>query len=86
MVDETNGTNQFQGELRYGELDVKSLLGRVNDDLQPLHGSRFNWSATFGITHTNEAQFDYSLLKGGNVKEVYVSDNRDRTSVKLFRE
>lgn len=86
MVDETNGTNQFQGELRYGELDVQSLLGRVNDDLQPLHGSRFNWSATFGITHTNEAQFDYSLLKGGNVKEVYVSDNRDRTSVKLFRE
>ena len=84
MIDETNGTNQFQGRLRYGELDVNGLLNRVENDLKHLNNSKFNWTASFGVTHTNEKQFDYSRLLSGSVNEVYLSDRRDRDSVKIF--
>ena len=84
MIDETNGTNQFQGHLRYGELDIDGLLNRVNADLQHLSGSKFNWSASFGVTHTNEKQIDYSRLLIDSAKVVYLSDGMDRDSVKFF--
>lgn len=86
MVDETNQTNQFQGHLRYGELVVDDLISRVRQDLQYLNNSKFNWSASFGVTHTNEHQFDYSKLKREFVQNIYLSDRRDRDSVKLFKE
>lgn len=85
MVDETNGTNQFQGSLRYGELVTADLLSRVSADLLHMTGSKFNWSASFGITHTNEKQFDYSALQRGFVSNIYLSDNKDRASVSLFK-
>ena len=84
MIDETNGTNQFQGRLRYGELDVDGLLNRVENDLKHLNNSNFNWTASFGVTHTNEKQFDYSRLLSGAANNVYLSDRRDRESVKIF--
>lgn len=84
MIDETNGTNQFQGRLRYGELDVDGLLNRVENDLKHLNNSNFNWTASFGVTHTNEKQFDYSRLLRGSANNVYLSDRRDRDSVKIF--
>lgn len=82
MIDETNGTNQFQGHLRYGELDVGSLTSRVREDLKHLTNSNFNWSASFGVTHANEKQIDYSALLNGLTSKLYVSDNRDRESVR----
>lgn len=85
MVDETNKTNQFQGALRYGELVTDDLLSRVEADLSHLTGSKFNWSASFGVTHTNERQFDYSALQRDFISNIYLSDNRDRSSVSVFR-
>lgn len=84
MVDETNQTNQFQGHLRYGELVVDDLVKRVQNDLKHLTNSKFNWSASFGVTHTNEKQFDYSRLQRDFVKNIYLSDRRDRDSVSVF--
>lgn len=84
MIDETNQTNQFQGALRYGELVTNDLLSRVKADLSHLSGSKFNWSASFGVTHTNEKQFDYSSLQRDFVKNIYLSDSRDRNSVAIF--
>lgn len=85
MVDETNQPNQFQGSLRYGHLIVSDLLYRVQDDLKYLKGSNLNWSASFGVTHTNEAQFDYSWLQRDFVQNIYLSDNKDRDSVTIFK-
>lgn len=84
MFDETNQTNQFQDHLRYGELVVDDLVKRVKNDLTYLSNSKLNWSASFGVTHTNEKQFDYSGLQRDFVKNIYLSDNRDRDSVTLF--
>ena len=84
MVDETNQTNQFQGHLRYGELVVDDLVERVQNDLKHL-SSRHNWTASFGVTHTNEKQFDYSRLQRDFVKNIYLSDRRDRDSVTIFK-
>lgn len=85
MVDETNHTNQFQGSLRYGELVANDLLSRVEADLTHLSGSKFNWSASIGVTHTNEKQLDYSALQRGSVKNIYLSNDRDRNSVTMFQ-
>jgi adenylosuccinate synthase len=84
MFDETNQTNQFQGGLRYGELVTDDLIGRVQKDLQHLSGSRHNWTASFGVTHTNEKQFDYSTLARNFVQNIYLSDRKDRDSVSIF--
>lgn len=85
MFDETNQTNQFQGGLRYGELVTDDLVGRVQKDLRHLSGSRFNWTASFGVTHTNEKQFDYSTLARNFVQNIYLSNRRDRDSVSIFK-
>lgn len=84
MFDETNQTNQFQGGLRYGELVTDDLISRVQKDLSHLSGSRHNWTASFGVTHTNEKQFDYSNLARNFVQNIYLSDRRDRDSVSIF--
>ena len=85
MVDETNKWNEFQGHLRYGELVIDDLIDRVQNDLKHLSKSKFDYSASFGVTHTNERQFDYSRLQRDFVKNVYLSDRRDRDSVSLLR-
>lgn len=84
MEDETNQWNQFQGNLRYGELVVDDLIDRVKNDLKHLTNSKFDCSASFGVTHTNEKQFDYSRLQRDFVKNVYLSDRRDRESVTIL--
>lgn len=84
MIDETNQTNQFQGNLRYGELVVNDLVNRAKTDLNYLSGSRFNWTASFGVTHTNEKQFDYSELQRDFVSKIYLSNRSDRDSVTIF--
>lgn len=85
MIDMTNQTNQFQGSLRYGELNVEDLIYRTLSDLRYLSNSRFNWKASFGVTHTNEKQFDYEELYRGPIKNVYLSNAEDRNSVMLLK-
>lgn len=84
MEDETNQWNEFQGHLRYGELVVDDLIGRVESDLKHLSHSKLDWSASIGVTHTNERQFDYSRLQRNLVNKVYLSDRRDRESVSTY--
>lgn len=86
MYDETNGTNSFQGALRYGELIIDNLTTRCNNDLTTLTGSTFNWKASIAVTHTNEATLDYSRLRTGAISHVYTSDSKYTNSIKPFKE
>jgi adenylosuccinate synthase len=91
MVDETNVTNQFQDNLRYGELIIPNLVARVNADIIQAKNSIWNTShinltSNIAVTHTNEYQLDYSQLRDKLVSGVYVSDSRVRDSVKIFTE
>ena len=84
MIDESNPTNEFQGNLRYGELIPEQLLKRVHNDISRGDLKKFNATTSIAITHTNEKQFDYSVLQRDFVDNIYLSDRRDRDSVKLF--
>ena len=48
----TNVTNEFQGSFRYGKLNVKSLIGRVNDDFNA--NALPGWKKTIALTHNDE--------------------------------
>lgn len=86
MFDETNVTNPFQDNLRYGELNINNLKLRVENNLLNASGLRFNHTASIAVTHTNEHQFDYSQLKTKIIDGVYTSDSRTRDSVQIFTE
>lgn len=86
MFDETNITNPFQDNLRYGELNIDNLKLRVENNLLNASGLRFNHTASIAVTHTNEYQFDYSQLKTKIIDGVYTSDSRTRDSVQVFTE
>lgn len=86
MFDETNITNPFQDNLRYGELNIDNLKLRVENNLLNASGLRFNHTASIAVTHTNEHQFDYSQLKTKIIDGVYTSDSRTRDSVRVFTE
>ena len=86
MFDETNITNLFQDNLRYGELNIDNLKLRVENNLLNASGLRFNHTASIAVTHTNEHQFDYSQLKTKIIDGVYTSDSRTRDSVQVFTE
>lgn len=86
MVDETNGWNQFQDSLRYGELNVEGLKTRIENNMLLAHGLKFEHKTSVAVTHTNEHQFDYSQLRTKIIGDVYTSDSRTRDSVQLFTE
>ena len=86
MFDETNITNSFQDNLRYGELHIGNLKQRVENNLLNATGLKFNHRASIAVTHTNEHQFDYSQLRTKIIDSVYTSDTRTRESVKIFTE
>ena len=86
MFDETNITNPFQDNLRYGELNIDNLKLRVENNLLNASGLKFNHTASIAVTHTNEHQFDYSQLKTKIIDGVYTSDSRTRDSVQVFTE
>ena len=85
MIDENNPTNEFQGYLRYGELIPEQLVKRVQNDLLKNDLKRFNPTASIAITHTNEHQFDYSMLQRDFINNIYLSDRRDRESITIFK-
>lgn len=91
MFDETNITNQFQDNLRYGELIIPNLVSRVNSDFEAaLKNTQANHklylSANVAVTHINEYEIDYSRIRDKLISGVYVSDSRTRDSVKIFNE
>jgi adenylosuccinate synthase len=91
MFDETNVTNQFQDNLRYGELILPNLVNRVNSDFElALNNTKFNsklhLTANVAVTHTNEYEIDYSRIRDKLINGIYVSDSRTRDSVKIFNE
>ena len=53
MTDMTNVPNGYQGMLRYGRLDVKSLRERINADFAKF-GSTPNTEISLAVTHLNE--------------------------------
>ena len=85
MIDESNPTNAFQGNLRYGELVPDQLLKRVHNDINRCDLRKFNHTTSIAITHTNEKQFDYSVLQKDFIDNIYLSDRRDRESVTVFK-
>lgn len=51
MEDLTNVTNSHQGTLRYGKMNVKSLISRIKNDFSI---SKDGWKLSLSITHGNE--------------------------------
>ena len=86
MVDETNGWNQFQDRLRYGQLDIGNLKCRIENNMLNARDLNFQYKTSVAVTHTNEHQIDYSQLRTKIIGDVYTSDSRTRDSVKLFTE
>lgn len=84
MFDENNLTNEFQDQLRYGELDISQLKKRIENNLRTAESSRIPYTTTVAVTHTNEYEFDYSELRNNIINNVYVSNSKTRDSVKLF--
>ena len=84
MVDETNGWNEFQENLRYGQLDINNLKYRIETNMLNANDLKFQHRTSVAVTHTNEHQFDYSQLKTKIIGDVYTSDSKTRDSVKVF--
>jgi adenylosuccinate synthase len=85
MIDESNPTNEFQGNLRYGELIPDQLLTRVFNDTNRNDLKKFNPTVSLAMTHTNERQFNYDVLQRNFINNIYLSDRRDRDSVTIFK-
>ncbi len=89
MFDETNITNPFQDNLRYGELIIPNLVTRTSADFEKAKlNTLFNvkMTASVAVTHTNEYEIDYSRIRDKLISNVYTSNSRTRDSVKLFTE
>jgi len=78
VIDKTNQPNEFQGTLRYGKLDVPSMISRIRSD-----ASKFSEEPpkiSLAMTHTN-------LLAppdlGNKFHNVYHSNSETRDSVSL---
>ncbi len=89
MFDETNTTNPFQDNLRYGELIIPNLVTRTSADFEQAKlNTLFNvkMTASVAVTHTNEYEIDYSRIRDKLINNVYTSNSRTRDSVKIFTE
>ena len=87
MFDETNVTNPFQDNLRYGELIIPNLVTRTSADFEKAKLNTLfnvNMTASVAVTHTNEYEIDYSRIRDKLINNVYTSNSRTRDSVKIF--
>ena len=77
MADLTNVENRFQGNLRYGMMDVDSLTERIAADFTPCTRAAANrYHASVMVTHLNEhagIDTDRLLRRFGTL---YLSDGR----------
>lgn len=89
MFDETNVTNPFQDNLRYGELIIPNLVLRTSADFERIKSNTLgnvDMHASVAVTHTNEYEIDYSRIRDKLISNVYTSNSRTRDSVKIFTE
>ena len=84
MFDESNVDNEFQGQLRYGELIVENLEKRILSDFSKIS---FCESAKKSIlfTHTNEVGIDIGRLSIDKFNTIYVSNGRTADTVKILK-
>lgn len=82
MVDETNGYNPFQENLRYGELYIEGLNQRIENDMLNALMLNCDYTHSVAVTHTNEYQIDYSAIRN---KLIYTSDSKTNDSVTLLK-
>lgn len=84
MFDETNVNNEFQGNLRYGELIVDSLCERIRFNSDKLISSvnSDNILVSLAFTHTNEVKPKIDKLHRNLFGKIYVSDGKTRETVK----
>lgn len=74
MEDKTNVPNPYQGCIRYGMLDVDTLLKRIQDDVSSVDN---NYNISLAITHINEHE-NKELLSQTQIERVYLSYNETR--------
>lgn len=79
IVDKTNITNEFQGELRFGRIDMSSLVDRVKKDANVYVKRKVNMvfthlNYTNGVINTTDGLRPVSR---GTFNGVYVSDQKD---------
>ena len=80
--DLTNGTNPFQGSLRYGLPDERKLAGRIAADFGKTAGAENNrYGCSVLVTHLNERGLDTGLIADAAGCSVYLSDGRTAKDV-----
>lgn len=80
IVDETNQPNDWQGELRFGKLNMNSFWDRIRKDAGLYHDCDINTvftqlNYTDGALETNQGQIQ--LEKPSFVHSLFVSDQKD---------
>jgi adenylosuccinate synthase len=82
LIDRTNVHNEYQGSLRYGYLDVESLVRRIVDDTKAVRHLGVPTSVSVAISHLNECNpKGLAKIVNGEFGCVYMSDGRDRLAV-----
>ena len=70
--DKTNVTNQYQGAIRYGRLDVGELVQRIKEDIGDI-----GYDVSLAVTHVNEFRNEELLnLTDINVKYLFYEETR----------
>lgn len=80
IADKTNHPNEFQGSLRYGVLDWKSVEERALKDFERFGNP--DWKISFFFTHANECSLP--AVYNPHDYRTYISDNPTRINVKIF--
>ena len=84
MVDLTNVTNEFQGTLRYGKLDLNDLKDCIENDFNS-NSNGLNIKKSLAITHINEYGIDKEKAREVfNGYKLYLSDGMTRDSVRVI--
>ena len=76
--DVTNSHNEFQGNLRYGKININGLIERIDYDFID---APEEWERSLAITHINEYPWDFDVYNK-KFDYIYKSDGEMRTSVK----
>lgn len=78
MFDETNVTNDYQGSLRYGWLDVDDLKRRIDKDFS-LIPKKYHTELSLAVTHLNEYEIPASNFIGYD--KLYLSNGKTRNDI-----
>lgn len=91
VCDSTNIENQFQGKIRYGRLDIDTLLEAINKDFNKAAGLNGNIRKNILVTHLDQTEDtiitkygskDVSCILGGKFDTLYRSYGETADDVK----